>query len=373
MIRTTVLLFLLATLAAACGRSNPDPTPSPPPSATLTATVPPNTAPTPTPRPLPEVSGISTTPQWRPVDQLRPLSPAPASPFPAHDGESVVLYDTELGTVRNLGAGMYGTFTEDGRYMAWTDIAGDLWYLELPDGDPVKLGKGGSLLPAGGSLIAVDAGPGGTLWDLSTGTGTPGGVPGNGAFRDYQGAYFLVRDPTPQGLSFWVVSGMEPQFAPIPAAAARWAGPGEVIMATRPDGGLSNIYLVNVATVTAEPVATAGAIFNVVAVSGNDEWIAWTDNFCGGVIREGADGSTRVLDRSTGAVYDLGENIWPEGFTPDGRLRIGWGFGATALLDLGAWAYDVVLPEGPLRVHWSPDYRYGSRGLTFGHGGGCSY
>jgi hypothetical protein len=219
----------------------------------------------------------------------------------------------------------------------------------------------------------VDPGPGGSLWDLATETSTPGGVPGNGAPRDYQGSYFLWRDYSSRGLSFQVVLGMEPLFAPTPALTASWVGPGEVVFASEGPGGLANVFLVDIKTATASFVATAAARFNAVAVAANERWIAWTSDFCGAIVPGRVQGSTRVLDRSTGTIYDLGAALWPEGFTPDGRLRIGHGCGALSLVDLDACTYDVVLPEGSVDVHWSPDYRYASRGMVAGHGGVCSY
>lgn len=379
MARSVLVLALAGALVAACGGSSlsatptsspgtsgtgsPMPTATPPPAPTATATLP----------PLPEVSGIFTTPQWRPADQLRPLSPAPASPFPPHDGESVVLYDTELGTVRNLGPGMYGTFTEDGRYMAWTDAQGDLWYVELPDGDPVKLGTGGSIVAVGGPVVAVDSASGALLWDLSTGSSTVGRAPGNGDIREDQGPYVLIRDFSGEGWVFQVVSGMDLLFAPTPALTASWAGPGEVVIAAEGTGGVANVFLVDIETATASFVATAAARFNALAVVANERWIAWTNDYCGAIVPGGVQGATRVLDRSTGAIYDLGAAVWPEGFTPDGRLSTGHGFGALSLIDLDTWAYDVVLPEGSVDVHWSPGYRYASRGMVVGHGGMCSY
>jgi hypothetical protein len=155
---------------------------------------------------------------------------------------------------------------------------------------------------------------------------------------------------------------------------ASFAGPGELAIATNADGGLSNLFFLHIETGQAAFVATAGARLGYVPFVGNERWGVWTDDLCGGVPGgHSGQGTTRVLERATGRIYDLGVTLLPEGFTPDGRLRVGSSFGALALIDLDAWSYDVVLREGNVDVHWSPDYRYASRGMTFGHGGVCSF
>lgn len=103
----------------------------------------------------------------------------------------------------------------------------------------------------------------------------------------------------------------------------------------------------------------------------NDEWVAWTDNYCGGLYDDwGPQGTTKVRNRSTGDVYDLGEAFWLAGFTPDGRLGVG-GFGAQQLINIETGTIEVALPKGGVDTRWSASYRYASRGLALGHGGHC--
>jgi hypothetical protein len=305
------------------------------------------------------------------------LDPAPTSPFPPHDDENVVLYDTETGTVRNLGAGTLGTFTADGRYMAWTDIDQRLWYIELPDGEPVHLGPGGGLLAIEGPTIGVNSSAAKGRWDLSTETYTQGGLPGNGPLRSEQGQYLLLRDfSSGQGVVVTVERDGDALLYFTGVVGASFAGPGELAIATNDDGGVSNLFFLDIDAADVAFMATAGARRGYVPFVANERWGVWTDDLCGGTgIPEGlgGQGTTKVLERTTGRIFDLGTALLPEGFTPDGRLRVGANFGALALIDLDTWSYDVVLPEGNVDVHWSPDYRYASRGMTLGHGGVCSF
>jgi hypothetical protein len=75
------------------------------------------------------------------------LGPRPPLVFPEHDGLSTVLYDTENGTVRDLGFGKMGVFRPDNRYMAWTAFASDrnepstLWVIKIESGVISDLGE----------------------------------------------------------------------------------------------------------------------------------------------------------------------------------------------------------------------------------------
>jgi hypothetical protein len=355
-------------------------TPDGPPVTTATATTEVRPAATATAGPvlLSDIPGIHTSPQERPPDKLRPLAPASESPFPDHDGESVVLYNIERGTVRNLGPGMLGVFSADGRYMAWNDLARNLWYIELPDGEPIQLGEGGGIIAVEGAVVAVYREASADQWDLSTETSTPVGPRKRGEPQDYQGSYALSRDYSYSPAGEFVItveSTAGEVWTYTGAHGVEFAGPGELALATKPRGGISNLFTLDIESAAATFIATTGARLDAVGFAANERWIVWTTDFCAAFIypiSEGQ-GTTRVLDRSTGTIYDLGVGLWPEGFAPDGRLGIGWSFGALALIDLDEWAYDVVLPAGSVDVNWSPDYRYASRGAIFGHGGVCTF
>jgi hypothetical protein len=373
----------LMLAAGSCGGNDAPPGATPAPTSERTTSPNPTAAATPTaaptatatPHPVSEFNGVFTTPGLREQSEPRPLIPGVESPFAAHDGQSVVLYDTESGTARDLGPGMLGTFTEDGQYMAWTDANGQLWYIELPDGEPVTLGPGGGLFAIAGAVIGVNSPVAKGRWDLATETFTEGGLPGNGAVRSEQGTYVLWRDfSSGQGVEVVVQEGGERLLRFDGVIDASFAAAGELALATDERGGLSNLFLLRIETAEVEFVATAGARLGYVPFVANERWAVWTDDLCGHVLRGPENqGTTKVLERTTGRTFDLGEALFPEGFTPDGRLRVGSNFGALALIDLDSWSYDILLPEGNVDVHWSPDYRYASRGLTVGHGGVCSF
>ncbi|MEX2246395.1 MAG: hypothetical protein WEC75_06885 [Dehalococcoidia bacterium] len=181
------------------------------------------------------------------------------------------------------------------------------------------------------------------------------------------------------------------------------AGPGEVVVATSPqcqgaDGslewcedvlqelraddapgtfpveyvtGTSNVFIVDVATgdtgfiATAVYTANTGVSPSNWPLMANDDYIAWTDAYCG----QDRGGHTFLFDRATGELAELDTGFWVT-FTPGGDLGVG-AFGPQAILDLPALSWRIVLPQGTVDVVQSPDGQYLAVGGVLGHGGLC--
>lgn len=126
----------------------------------------------------------------------------------------------------------------------------------------------------------------------------------------------------------------------------------------------ANIFIVEPSTGAATFIASASVTPRNWPFATSGECVAWTDRYCPS---EGA--RTSAYDQRTGHIVQFGRGMWLV-LTPRGELGMGE-FGPQALFDLATLRYKFVLPAGPVDVAWSPDYRYGARGFTGGHGGLC--
>jgi hypothetical protein len=173
------------------------------------------------------------------------------------------------------------------------------------------------------------------------------------------------------------------------------AGPGEIAVATTPAcrgqdnmlvecyevlakletespesfiEGVSNIYVVSLASGEASFVATA--TYNASARHWPMNWplvadasfVAWTESYCGQ-----PSGRTRVFDRDSTQLTELNLSAWRT--LRNGQLGFGE-FGATAVFDPSTFQYESVLPD-VTDVSWSADMRWAAVGAAFGHGGLC--
>jgi hypothetical protein len=155
---------------------------------------------------------------------------------------------------------------------------------------------------------------------------------------------------------------------------ARPAGPGELVLATRPEDGMANIFIVEIASGQATFIATSRWMAWNDPLAANEDYVLWTEDYC----RPMDAGKTRLFDRRTGTLTELDATLWAT-FTPGGLIASGT-FGARELIDPETLEYVVVVPdgepEGPVEssgpdLSWSPDYRYFSLGFAGGHGGLC--
>jgi hypothetical protein len=400
----TATLALAAVLLLALVACDDDPAPGtagPTPAPTEAAAPPSTPAATPTALPtLPQPStpapgtqaelqalldSLDRTPRDMQPDRERVLPQPPASPFPEHDRESTVLYDTVTGEVHDFGPGDWGFFSPDGRYMAWISRVGDapeLRVVDLRTFEERSLGAG-SFIGApfvDAQTVAVHLGGSGgsSLVDVTTGERRPFPAdmiePARVISRQGDLGVALVREDyalvtLPDGE---VLAGFS-------AVTASFAGPGELLVATPwtgelgheyPDDvepGTVNVYLIDLDALEATFIATIALdTFPSLPLAGSSEVIAWMENYCNWPDPQGV---VWYYDRVSDELVRLDRGAWIT-VTPDGRLGYGE-FGPHVLLDRHTLEYEVVLPEGTIDVNWSPDFRYASRGMLYGHGGYC--
>ncbi len=365
------------------------PSPTPPPTDTGTPTGTPSPGPTFPPlipttpsNDLEEVIyGLSSEPQPMSPDVQRVLAAPPASPFAEHDRESTVLYDTQSGEVMDFGAGDGGFFSPDGRYFAWvsrTSTTPELRVLDLQTREERGLGSEPQLMAFGfidNTRIEVRfVTSDGQLVDVVTENWADiGDVRPHFSQWQVQGSLLLMPEVNVPGR--FRLLDQEPTattLAMFPAHHASFAGPRELLIVTPWTGsdgtpGTVNIYLVDIDTLESTFVATVALDqYPIIPVGGSAEVIAWTENYCNW---PDPAGKTWYLDRSIGELVELDQSVWVT-VTPDGRLGYGE-FGPHYLIDRGTLRYEVILPEGTIDITWSPNFRYASRGLAYGHGGHC--
>lgn len=384
------MVALIATLSAmGDGRSGGAGPGDEPTAATATSTQPasePTAGASPSAVATASPAGTAASPVAIGTISTEPLPVVAAAPFPLrlsasiytwpdHDRESTVVYDTLTGGYRNFGPGMVGTFTPDGTKMAW--VADDeVWLVELPDGDPRVLGPGsGLLLFTTNTTVAVSAGGPSryTEYDLVTGTSRTIEIPSRPVTAADGTELQYIAPGAVQGTwRYAAIPGNGGDAIEFEALSVTLTGSGEAVLATSPQDGRTNVVLVDLATREVTPIAGATSGIGSISIAANNRWIAWTDNYCGDSSQAwGPRGTTKVFDRDTGAVLDLGETFWLAGFTPDGRLGLG-DFGARQLVNLDNGEIEVTLPQnGTSDVAWSSDFHYATRGQALGHGGHC--
>jgi len=379
---------LLAATIWACGDDDGQPPATPtvvqPATKPTASATPPLSAPSALDPPLVEVTGLFTDPRPSSPAIARPLASGTPS-FSPWDGTSTMLYDIGAGTETNLGPGSVGRFSPDGSKLVWIanpqppHASGEAMLLDIATGERRSLGEANLTFfdddeHAYLSIIEAE-GDGGHCEqvNLTTGESTPRTCSpgGHGATTTADG-YTLYGGG--KGAPVLLKDGDGQLLLRFDADRAMPAGPGALLIATVPvevgqrdaEGRftlVSNLFLVDIATGATTFIATANATtteFMQLPLAVNERYVAWTDNYCGG-------GTTYLFDRQSYVMYDLGQTLWPRGFTPDGLLAEG-ASGVRSLIDVEAPAYRVVLDGEP---QWSPDWRYASVGRVGGHGGVC--
>lgn len=339
------------------------------------------------------IDQMFTDPRPRAADETRSLiEPTPA--FESWDGESTVLYDTQEMTSLNLGAGTFGRFSADGRWMAWTagPPYGDLseraaWVINLGTKERRQLGAGNFLrFLNGGQALIQSAMETFEVIDLETGERTPvTELPPEGTPEPAQAvgeAYDLARivddNATPYARNTYRVTDRATGalLFDFTALTAMPAGEGELVVAVPPDDELSNIFIVDIASQTATFVASAKLHYEKGAASpltANDDYVLWTEDLC-----SPTPGNTRLFERSSKHLIEIRDSLYAW-LRSDGLIAVG-AFGPQRLIAPGTLTYVFSVPprsetpasesSGP-DVSWSPDYRYVSQGFAGGHGGYC--
>jgi len=333
------------------------------------------------PRPI---SGLSETPRVVQSDAVSTL-PRPVSPFPEWDGRSSVIYDTTTNSVIDLGPGSTISWSPDGTRAAWVSQPG-------PSEDGVAkvidvfTRKEQALGPAGlirfidddQVLLVLPRSNDAFIVELATGRRSPTTL--NEQPRAAAGPLELVAieelEPRLEGgeaaNKIWELR-RNPSQEPVlrfTAYRAVLAGDRAVVVATQPEGGLANLFWVDVASAQAEYIATARLSTPNWPLSADSERVVWTDDFCDatpGPMRlwTRRDGLVRAFDSPTDSPEAA--RLWPQ-LTPTGLIQIG-AFGGGILLDPESGDYVAVI-EGT-HIDWSPDFRFGAKGQYPGHGGLC--
>jgi len=396
---------VVALVAGACtSGSDESPTVTPsatsPASASSSATAPPTStaAATATPVVSDPIPGLFSEPRFEEPDASIALGIRPASVFPEHDQLSVVLYDTVLGTVREFGFGVRGTFSPDGRHLAWAERATDrtqpatLFVLDLETGAVSDLGEvqGIQRFPDARYLrIWIPGSPNVTvLVDVESGERWMLGEIEPPPLPDDRFTLAQSR-PETSGESVYRVFERGALVLTIVALDAKMTGEDELLVLIDAGAGAGNIFIIDLGAVEATFVATTLTEpfrYSTIPLAANEDYVVWTPNACdfdyyqavaagAPAVFERRDGSapevgrTMVFDRATGTTTELADSsLWVAAITPDGRLVDG-GFGGDALIDPVTLRWDVVLPG--IDIVWSPDYRYASQGELLGHGGVC--
>lgn len=390
-----VASLLAAVLFGACGDDD-DPSPTPGQTATpsAAATQPASATPAPSPTaavtatsaPAKGLTGIFEEPRPVQANRVTP-PPVPPSPFMAWDREATpaVIYDVVLGTEVNLGPGSAPVFSPDGKLGAWgagtTDAAalsGEIRVIELATGSVRVLGPGRFPRFIENEVVAYFL-PGGSnqLVAHNVATGAKTDITGQEVDRRNSERIFAERETTPDGFRVTSVS-LGPGLSDVKvtntangqvvlafqASAARPAGAGHIVVASKPSGATVNLFLVSIATGQGEYVATTRFTDGNFPLVADGARIAWVDDFCGQPA-----GNLFVYERATNALTEVAGISAFVRLTPDGRLALG-AFGARRLMHPTTFETVATIPDGS-DVNWTPDYRYASHGWTGGHGGLC--
>jgi hypothetical protein len=397
------LALLLATFTAlflaACGGEE-TPVSTPPATAEPRTSTPPATAELRTPTPEPAtVTGLFADRRPTKADVSRSLSPPPASSFQLWDGASTVIYDTLTGEETNLGEGSLGAFSPDSTRMVWVANPrapfedGEAWLIDLSTMEKRSLGPGHLAAFVDNDRVGISLpGNNSQIMDLRSGArqelkGIPFPQPSDTVTTD--DGYELRKEqssdyPFLRSSFFLTDPNTGRALLEFEAYQALPAGPGSLAVATSPvlsgpvdmhglQGGTLNIFIVDINSGRAQFVATSRYSPPNWPLAANANYVMWTEDYCGQ-----PPGSTWLYDRRDSRLTETNGSLWAT-FTPGGLIASG-AFGATVLIDPATLEYKAVIPgqapdaEGRGSagdVSWSPDYRYASHGLAWGHGGLC--
>ena len=158
------------------------------------------------------------------------------------------------------------------------------------------------------------------------------------------------------------------------AVAAAPAGDSSIAAIAAPVEGISNVYIIDIATGAASFVANAVPGKDNIPFSADDRSILWTDGYCGDL-----PGMVTLFNRVTGTLTHLdlssvGKDVDSRYalLAPGDQVAIG-SFGATYLIDRDTLAFRASVPNRANghggNISWSSNYRYASRGIVGRHGG----
>jgi hypothetical protein len=372
----SLALLVALWLVAACGAAD-EGDPLPVETATPGAATPFGT-PTPAASQLP-VTGLVADPRSSDPDLSVALGPRPASPFEPSVAGAITLYHLEQpepGGRLALGPGQLGRFNQTSTLLAWIGFGGgagdgpqlrvaDLWSSTI-----LELGPAGALIGFENDQVVRVAdwnGDGESIVDLVAGVRLSAEP---APYRPPATRYHLAEERlTTEGSRFTLWDGATPLLR-FEALRAVVSSDLAVVALVAAGPGQANLFLIDVPSRQARFVATTpfGPARSVPLVAG-DRFVVWTPDYCGEGGRDG--GGTRVYDRAEDRVVELADaSLWPEAFTPDGRLVTGLD-GGDAIVDLERLAWELTLPAERDATVWSPDYRWAATGPAPGGDAPC--
>lgn len=284
------------------------------------------------------------------------------------DDQSTMVYDRQAGTLMDLGPGEPGVFSPSGEWFVWVGpdrFTGRLHALNLRSGERKDLGTGGypATFVDDHRVLIDDSGSEGTLLNVVTSEREPVGdrLALFASFADQ----LQISSPSEDRPRLIRVSDLAGTRALEFEARSAWQiGTDELLVATVPQNGLSNIFTVDFRTATATYIATTPVSERGFALGGNATHLAWSPDVC-------ADpGETWVFDRATQEFTHVPKGLLVSAASraPDGLLGTGF-TGLERLIDPETMEYVFISPAGWPR--WSRDFRYVSVGQVGGHGSFC--
>ena len=305
---------------------------------------------------------------------------------------ALAVVELPRGEPRNLGdLGQSAWWYEDDRLLFWPEDE-DLQSINLDTGDRRVEADLQEQYPNPDVMVKEGAFP------LALPEGIPSAFDGAagidfGKDADVVGSDRTVRVQSPPGhvlFEFTVAASMLENAAAARSGYAAHAAPGEfIIPVPTSDARYVNLFALDRETLQTSFIATAdvGAIpvddkegeTNVrpaspLPLAANERYVAWTDFACGMVEPgEHQSPSTRVYDRQSDTLLDLGDVGLPAFFTEDAMLGLSattWG--ADRLLDLDTFEFTTD-PLPGIYNRWSDDSGVAvGGGYTGGHGGICA-
>lgn len=319
------------------------------------------------------VDGMFEAPRALPVASRELVPPGrefpPALPPPtfAWDGSSTMVYDRETGMLFDLGPGEPGVFSPSGEWMAWVSedrFTGTLHALNLRTGERKDLGAGGyvSMFIDDERFLVDSPDATGVLVNARTGEREP--------VTDRAQLFAAIDEPPftletegfgPDGPTVRVHDATGHLTLEFSALTARFSTVAELVVATVPQAGLTNIFTIDLHTGRASYVATTPVSARGFTLAGNGTHIAWSPDVCVDP------GETWVFERATGQ-FTRAPKALLISQAPDGWLASGF-TGLERLIDPDTMQYAFISPAG--WPSWSRDYRYVSVGWVGGHGSLC--
>jgi hypothetical protein len=239
-----------------------------------------------------------------------------------------MVYDVVAGTELNLGPGSPAVFSPDSKRLAWVaaaarPAAGEVWLMDLQTGERISLGPGRLPQFLDSERLAVYQ-PSANLFEVINLTNNQRSHPSTPVagevvrlLPDGTALVQTLRQQTPNASGYTLRLPDGRRLLEFEALAAAPAGPGELVVATSPQDGTTNIFIVNVASGVAEFVATSRWTPPSWPLGASADFVVWTEGYCGA-----SQGKTRPFERRNRAITEIDASLWVT-MTPAGLIGAG--------------------------------------------------